>query len=332
MPISAAEPNANRHVEFLVFYFAVVTAEKPISNFKNMSQPANCFFLRLPIEVRLIIYDYVFDSRTLHISSAREGTHKLCHRLCVCENFSLIEASVYRYAWLHARNRPERPIHIHTGLDRMSSRYDMPDTWLMHYSCLLSKNREAYSIALVKTCKQVYNEAILVPYQKSTFSFDDQRTLKRFLMAQDLSYTAGLAQAKRRAIRSLQLHAMYFNWSDVHEWNSASHDVVKHLDNLEHLELCIDFAFHDCRVFDKIHQTNDFFTAFHELPLKTLKVNVIDPSFGIYVMRNSAFQRLQQQHRLSFMAKDLLRSAITKKIRTRPPSAIGLVEMEAWDP
>lgn len=297
-----------------------------------MSQPANCFFLRLPIEVRLIIYDYVFDSRTLHISNARDsilGTQRLCHRLCVCEKFSFIQARIHRYSWLQSRNLTDRPIYFHAGIDRVSPRHDMPDTFLLHYGCLQPQIREAYSIALAKTCKQVYHEAILVPYQKSTFSFDDQRTLKRFLMAQDLSCTAGLAQAKRRAIRSLQLHAMYTNWSDVHEWNFTSHQVVKSLENLEHLDLCIDLAFHDCRVFDKIRQTNDFFTAFHGLPLKVLKVDVIDPSFGIYVLKNSAFQRLQRRHRLSLMAKDHLRIAIAMKIRTRPPSAIGLVEMEA---
>lgn len=210
-----------------------------------------------------------------------------------------------------------RPIHFDGGDHRKNPHYDSLDSWLLHCGCLQRQDTGTYSIALVYTCKQVYHEAILIPYQKNTFSFDDRGTLNQFLMTQTpVSRTVELAQIKRRAIRSLQLHAIYMNWHDVDEWNTTSYNVVKYLKSLEHLELFIDLAFHDCRVFGKVRRTTDYFMALHELPLKTLEVDVIDPSFVIYVMNNTTFRRLQCWFRLSVSAKNKLESVIAEQIRT----------------
>lgn len=293
-----------------------------------MPQPLDCFFLRPPVELRSIVYDFVFDEHTLHIGNAQRAPNstlsnqRIFHRLCVCEKIGFKEA----------RELSNRPIDFDSEFNRVNAHYHAFDPWRLHYRCLLPQNTETYSMTLVKTCRQVYEEAILIPYQKNTFSFDDPETLKRFLMCQTpISRTVELAQTKRQAIRKLQLHTIYINWRDVDEWNTTSYDVVKYLKGLQLLDLCIDLAFHDCRVFSKIGQTDDFFAAFHGFPLRRLLFDVVDPSFGIYVMKDLIFQQLQHRHRLSFMAKDNLRRAITKAIRRRPADAIGLKEMEHWE-
>ena len=116
------------------------------------------------------------------------------HCLFVSERFGHIQAKLQRHSSMEPHKLSNRPIAFNGRFDRMNSDYDISNT--CHF-------------IMVKTCNQIYDEAILIPYQKTTFSFDDNRVLDRFLMAHTpVSCTVELVQIKRRAIRSLQLQAI----------------------------------------------------------------------------------------------------------------------------
>ncbi|MCJ1467503.1 hypothetical protein MMC07_006128 [Pseudocyphellaria aurata] len=297
-----------------------------------MPQSVNCFFLRLPVEVRLMIYDYVFDNQVLHISTAldsRSGTKKLDHRLCVCEKQVSSESWVvlHRQRWLES-SKHDKPVNF-TFTERTRPYDIVPDTWMSHNGCLRHRNKDRYNIALVKTCRQIYHETNLIPYQKNTFSFDDRETLERFLMIHTpVSRAVELAQSKRRAIRNLQLHTIYDVWYDSHEGNSTGFGVAKCLKNLNHLELCIDLGFQNWRVFANLCSTTEFFTAFHDFPFTSVKVDVTDPSFGSFLRTPREYLVMKSYRtsaRTTIEVKDLNAAKIIDQFY------IGLREMKAWD-
>lgn len=119
----------------------------------NYLQPQSCFVSKLPLDIRLIIYELVLGGMTLHMTTNESKSRVLCH---VCK-------------------RPE-----HIGDED-------------HYACFARADRRPSSapredylqasgfLPLLLTCRRVYSEAVETLYSANTFEFWENRVAFRFL-------------------------------------------------------------------------------------------------------------------------------------------------------
>ncbi len=90
------------------------------------------------------------------------------------------------------------------------------------------------NIDLLHVCRQIYNEARIIPYSANTFSFDTPRNLRafiHFLIQHRLNISL--------AIRSLHIDLAHINY-DLHGWTQAFNTVTQHMTLLDTLYINVD--------------------------------------------------------------------------------------------
>lgn len=134
---------------------------------------------KLPSEVRILVWEYVIGNQKIHIVS-KFG--RLGHVVCNAEYW--------------ADNRAERP-----GL-RASS-------YMFTYGSLpMTKQLADWSLCdLLRTCRQIYTEALPILYTTNTFAFWDLRVLDIF--------KSSIPSARWRTIRSVEIYAMFYRHEDI---------------------------------------------------------------------------------------------------------------------
>ncbi|PYH98160.1 hypothetical protein BO71DRAFT_480699 [Aspergillus ellipticus CBS 707.79] len=114
-------------------------------------QFTSAFFTRLPAEIRLQIYGWLFGHRALHyVNWWNDATHQweTFHRACTCPLNTIVDD-----VCVH---------HGKAGLDQVRA-YEGFDTWVDH--------------ALMRTCWQAYNEGLPILYSSNEFRFQCPLTL-----------------------------------------------------------------------------------------------------------------------------------------------------------
>lgn len=114
------------------------------------NQPQSLFF-KLPIELREVIYKEVLGESNIHIKNGKS----LRHLRCKCSSC------------------PGIGYYFYYG-----------STWKKPWECDGTKydyDGDRLPISLLRTCRQVYSEAINLLYSSNIFSFRDADTLQRFL-------------------------------------------------------------------------------------------------------------------------------------------------------
>lgn len=89
----------------------------------------------------------------------------------------------------------------------------------------------------MRCCRQIYNEAHHIPYLTNTFSCDDPKTLRRFVLL--------LSQGSHEnnlAVRSLFLEIVYDVSNPSNAWRSAVVTCVNKLPALQNLRLNVEFG------------------------------------------------------------------------------------------
>lgn len=111
---------------------------------------------------------------------------------------------------------------------------------MRHWNCSHSNHRDStwaphkMNINLLHTCRQIYNEARLIPYSTNTFSFNTPRNLRAFIRL--------LNQRKanvNQVIRSLRIDLAYMN-HDLHGWTQAFKAITRHMTLLERVFVSVD--------------------------------------------------------------------------------------------
>lgn len=188
-----------------------------------------CPFLELPAEVRNRIYEYALGGHNLHMfardyenywsrpdwavtrydynnseNQAREPFY-FQYSICQCpgSDAAMYERSLatedvilaIRKSETNEPGQPRKSFFVRSYLTRHASCLDIRQ-W--SYRKVPFRERPArLSMALLRTCKQIYNEACLVPYYDNTFSFASGKDL-------DVFVNAVLQPKQREVIQHLQ--------------------------------------------------------------------------------------------------------------------------------
>ncbi|KAL8933674.1 MAG: hypothetical protein Q9216_006259 [Gyalolechia sp. 2 TL-2023] len=165
-----------------------------------------CYLLsRLPFEIREEIYRYVIAGHLVHV--ARKGK-KLAHVRCYS-------------SWPSDLLRRCRPAAARTCHD---------------YDPLLASTANG-NVALLRTCRQIYAEAVNVMYARNTFDFDHQDLF--------LFFSRSILPQRLAQIRSLELHLQTasikttFPWIEPapNSWKLMWTTIAEDMPGLKHLRV-----------------------------------------------------------------------------------------------
>jgi hypothetical protein len=147
---------------------------------KRSPQP-NCQFLqRLPPEIRLMIYGYVFGDEAVHLVQLKG---KIRHVRCKDPSPSIEN---------HRHCCPVTPARWRVYDGRVSGHSD----WMLypHTHTRLPEMLSNSSPSLLRTCRAIYLEAVDIPYANLVFDVDDLHTFVAF----------SLSVCPERALRSIR--------------------------------------------------------------------------------------------------------------------------------
>lgn len=210
-------------------------------------------------------------------------------------------------------------------LDSKLHRYEAftgPDLWAPHYWCTHEPAQSALDLTILRTCRQVYQEAKLIPYHTNTFAFDSPPAMARFCMGSlqgtnhpwnEICRAVKMPRpsSKRRIfsrkgsakpsieasvsipvseIRSLRIHAAYHIHTDPHDWNNVCFQTAHLWTGLQELTLNIDVI-----PYGEAHKNHwiqpnsgaDFgFRAYQNSPLRRVTVDVSDKYRHVFFTMN----------------------------------------------
>lgn len=275
-------------------------------------------FLSLPFEVRRLIYIYIFGGRTILIEV--DDIHD------VDEHFYLTQGGAawpeksnvaYEFsAFLSPKNRScWGPMHHHV-CTAGSAEHAKKD--LRHSRC----SRRTLDLRMLRTCKQVYAEAWLIPYHTNTFAFSSPPAMARFCgrslegtkhpwnqtcqalqmhkkwSSKRLFFRKGSAKPKTKCtpiseIRHLRIEAGYNLTSDHHDWNTICKYTAYLWSGLQHFRLRLYLApatsWPGTRSIEFIKSNsgaNCGFRAYRNSPLQTVLIEVCDEYWNVYHVTN----------------------------------------------
>ena len=325
-----------------------------------------------------MIYSHLFGNRTIHIGSdyidnetstfksyKTKGWEKefprcsICstnrqreeitrfwgppyHRICISKTFTKEESEAHRYSTIWERNNNFPILHpIGTPRDGEAG-FVGPDVWLQHYGCVRKKqNTCMMDLTVLRTCRQVYEEARLIPYHTNVFTFDKSWALARFcglslnqLRAEDFwsptDENPWVSQKKKvlsfvhnytkkssvstflSQIKQIHIHAAYDHDHDQHDWRIVCAKASEFFTGLKSFNLSIDLTPHGPNVPGLIAPDSilgDGFRAFRSSPLTSVNVDIIDEAWGAY-LDDHFFNRSQTKFRTTIAQKKLFAQGI----------------------
>lgn len=206
-------------------YFNTAEIEADLSSAQhNASSP----LLRLPLEVKSLIYKYTFGGQLVHIvQNPDEGAAKFRNTICRAP-ISEEEAqekfdSESTHHWYAPANEGR---HGCCDLKDIEAIIDgTPE-----------KKPEILSLSLLRCCRQIYNEAHHVPYSANTFSCATPDTLQSFILS--------LAQGNHEnhlAVRSLFIEMVFKGTIHHNVWRKALGTCAKYLKNLQNVNISFEW-------------------------------------------------------------------------------------------
>ncbi len=208
----------------------IVTTIPPFINEITARKNAESPFLRLPLELKTRIYEFVCGGQIVHMNTAQRGgglSHRLCHEELSEEEaqkkFDTSEAVWYvpetadRHTECCARRDP-----IAFGPAFMNS-YKLPPNEMLETNILYC-------------CRQVYLESQFVPYYANTFSFYSAGLLRQFCCQIPWRY--------KKVIRSLhmELKISVRGNEDTEDWNRAFRTMTNSLKYLQRLHISMELV------------------------------------------------------------------------------------------
>lgn len=193
-------------------------------------QNAESPLLRLPLELKTKIYEYVCGGQTIHTICERHH-RSLSHRLC-CAVLSEMEAQqkfdTSEAVW-YASETADR--HLRCGA-QITYKYGCP-TCTSHTEDW-SFPTKTLETNVLRCCRQIYLEAKLVPYYANTFSFGSAISLSKFCRL--------VPEGCRSVIRNLHVDLQIFldEYYTTQDWLMAFESVTASLKALQRLFITIE--------------------------------------------------------------------------------------------
>ncbi|CAD6579065.1 MAG: hypothetical protein ASARMPRED_008943 [Alectoria sarmentosa] len=189
----------------------------------NASSP----LLRLPLEVKNLIYKYTFGGRLVHIvQNPDERAAKFRNTIC---RAPISEEEAQENFDSECSNRWYAPAN--------EGRHDCCERDIeAMINGKPKKKPESLSLSLLRCCRQIYNEAHHVPYSANTFSCATQDTLQSFILS--------LAQGNHEnhlAVRSLFIEMVFRGTIHHNIWRKALGTCARYLKNLQKVNISFEW-------------------------------------------------------------------------------------------
>ncbi|KAF6221855.1 hypothetical protein HO133_001823 [Letharia lupina] len=220
-------PIAKSAMSVMVTYLMYGSEADLSSAQHNASSP----LLRLPLEVKNLIYRSTFGDNLVHIiQNSDKGTATFKNTICRAsiseeeaqENFD----GESTHQWYAPANEGRHDC----------CRFQKGATFLDR-----EEGPKVLSLSLLRCCRQIYNEAHHIPHATNTFSCNDPETLQKFVVS--------LAQGSNDnhlAVRSLFLEMVYETTFE-NSWGRAVSTGAKLLKGLQNISIDVDWcAWHFC--------------------------------------------------------------------------------------
>ncbi|KAL4987573.1 hypothetical protein BDW68DRAFT_160813 [Aspergillus falconensis] len=156
----------------------------PFSETRPMNpQSTSPFITKLPLEVRLMIYEYVFGDQVVHLVQIKD---KIRHVRCR-NTTSRLDKNRHCCPVTPARWRVNDLAAAALPAENASSSMLYP-----HTHPLLPSNLSNSSTAVLRTCRSIYAEASSILYKNSTFDVDDLTTFIAFSLSISSEHLAAI--------------------------------------------------------------------------------------------------------------------------------------------
>ena len=163
------------------------------------------------------------------------------------------------------------------------------------------------SLTLLRSCRQIYLEANIVPYTKNTFAINCNLVLERFAKAR-------LRNKQHLAIRSLYLDVIITHGRSIDAWsNSMDKAILKCLRSVRCLYLNLVQAYCACSIeifgyegFETAIRQKKMFERLGKLPLKEATLVIDDSSFWTtfnYHLHRLDYEGMEQEYRWTLEQK-----------------------------
>ncbi|KAL4954809.1 hypothetical protein BDW69DRAFT_162491 [Aspergillus filifer] len=137
-------------------------------------QEQSPFLLRLPLEIRLMIYEYVFGQEVVHLVQVKDKIrHVRCHSTSssLDKNRRCCPHALARWRADSSSSSPDESTASSAGMLYPHTHPSLPSR--------LSNS----STSLLRTCRAIYAESSLALYKNSTFDVDDLTTFIAFSLS-----------------------------------------------------------------------------------------------------------------------------------------------------
>ena len=220
-----------------------------------------CPLLRLPLEVRLQIFEYVLGGNRIHVEKLDEVTRRrmerdgfetgneLWNELCMskqsdwaaCDHFhnpdnDNDEAKQFLYGDNYFGYGDGFYVEAHSSRHFRCGENPRPNQYRVDFSRW--RARSSFTCTPLRICKQLYRETRLIPYSHNTFCFKSARTFQFWCMS--------VARDQLRAIRSMSIRVSIGSspYSDARsrDWAAALWfgDVAKAIGSLKQLYIGVE--------------------------------------------------------------------------------------------
>lgn len=213
---------SNSHVSHVSpTYFNTAEIEADLSSAQhNASSP----LLRLPLEVKNLIYKHAFGGQLVHIvQNPDEGAAKFRNTIC---RAPISEEEAQENFDSESTNRWYAP--ANEGRHGCCDQRDDEGVY--------DEKPESLSLSVLRCCRQIYNEAHHVPYSANTFSCDTPDTLQSFVLS--------LAQGNHEnhlAVRSLFIEMIFKDLIYYNVWSKALGTCARCLKNLQNVNISFEW-------------------------------------------------------------------------------------------
>lgn len=258
----------------------------------NPQNPADSPLLRLPAEIRNLIYRAALGERLVHLicnhNYRRYPPTQGIWSHVVCERDRIEDGSSPNYL------SPDLSLDLSddTRKSHVAGQRQTHENWSM-------------SLGLLSTCRKVYHEANPILWTTNSFSFDSSFAFKRFMTPQ--------AFLQKELISSLRLEMTWFTMKGMKDWNEVfTLQTARSLKRLRHLRLLIHYRIDGRRylgvgqMFDQLthHSFMKGIQKLSTLPLTSVEVAIFSKSFSHDLTR---YTLAQKTHLANHIRKLILR-------------------------
>ena len=195
---------------------------------RNASTP----FLRLPLEIKYLIYNHAFGGNLIHIVNIAEVPHK----------------DVAKFGNTICRAKISEEVAQKNFDEERKDDWNAPANEDRHVCCRYRKSAtdsdgeeqrpQTLNLGALRVCRQMYNEAHHIPYSANTFACADSYTLQKFIR----SLSKG-SHNNHLAVRSLFLEMVYATLPNPKAtacWRKALKTCVSKCKNVKNVNISLD--------------------------------------------------------------------------------------------